>query len=57
MPDQKEEKNKETHSYQLQVPSDVWMQARQNSITQRISLGQYYLDAIIEKNEKEAQKK
>jgi hypothetical protein len=58
MEDQKEKSvQKETHSYTLEVPTNIWMQARQNSITQRISLGQYYLDAIAEKNEREAQKK
>jgi hypothetical protein len=53
--DLKEIKN-QPKSYPLKMPYEIWHQARQNAIARPMTLGDYILEAISEKNERDAKK-
>lgn len=53
--DSKETKD-QLKSYPLKMPYEIWHQARQNAIARPMTLGDYILEAIAEKNEREMKK-
>ena len=48
----KAERNAKVKYYNLPVPEEVWKTARACAIAQGLSLSEYYIAAITEKNER-----
>lgn len=44
--------NRQTKMYNLAVPLDIYQEAKLNAVKENIGLAEYYINAIIEANER-----